>query len=171
MSYIDLYIYPKYEEGLDDFCHELWVSVEKEKPMPNWFKEVIAMHFKNIMNISLASSSMWAYVEDIIEEHSLLIRKKDQFINKRIPYQSMKLKRVSEKDFTTITKMLKKLLKLKLKKFMGDQKYYTMELEDVFVFVIENSHVKNVFEAFDIKEKEWITIGEELMRSAPSSDD
>lgn len=165
MSYINLYIWPKYEKittiFVEKMLEDLNINLDQMGPV---MKDIVAVHTKNLFNIVFSSKSEWCYSDSMVDGFCILMKKKNHIKNEIIEYDGMKIQNAEfifgNKDYNLEAKknifsrgglILKKYLSKCAKEKKGDDSFLILDLEDITFVIFNTKDIDRVFNDFSLE--------------------
>lgn len=143
-------MWPRYKDNVMALAELSWSKAPtpangmKDPKAPEWFKEIIELQAKGLLNLVFSSTSSWVVVPEAVQGFSLVVYKKPQEAVNAERQSELKLRNHSFDQFNELSALVQRILVMMIKQTLKQNQSEIMELEneDMHMFIFARSKME-----------------------------
>lgn len=159
-DHLESIIWPRYREPVGLLSQLSWAKARPsqlaQSSPPDWFKEIIEMQAKGVLNLTFSSASPWVVLPEPLPGFTMVVYKKEQGAVSVSAQSKLKLRHHSFDQFSELANLAQRTLVMIIKETMKKTASEVIELEneDAHVFIFPRGKMQTYLKALGFEDEQ-----------------
>lgn len=159
-DHLESIVWPRYRGPVERLSELSWAKARPktvaDPATPEWFKEIIELQAKGVLNLAFSSPSPWVVLPEPLPGFTMVIYKKEQGAVSVAGQSKLKLRHHSFDQFSELASLAQRTLVMIIKETMKKNQSEVIELEneDAHIFIFPRSKMETYLKALGFESEQ-----------------